>query len=155
MFWWSAIISKFPGIFYIYISLLLSSAEVAPPASELLSSGFSRKFSFCERLSVNLHTKCKKQNWDKSIFGEWSTHRRKCIYTAHLGGDVLQQFRFPDQSCYYQDKMSSRLSFNEMSNFSPDTKLRHSQDWRFSQSQSLRRLLLASSPDSLSHLRLY
>ena len=24
-----------------------------------------------------------------------------------------------------QDKMSSRLSFNEMSNFSPDTKLRH------------------------------
>ena len=93
-----------------------------------MSSGFSRKFSFCERLSVNLHTKCKKQNWDKSIFGEWSTHTRKCIYTAHLGGDVLQQFRFPDQSCYYQDKMSSRLSFNEMSNFSPDTKLRHSQD---------------------------
>ena len=93
-----------------------------------MSSGFSRKFSFCERLSVNLHTKCKKQNWDKSIFGEWSTHSRKCIYTAHLGGDVLQQFRFPDQCCYYQDKMSSRLSFNEMSNFSPDTKLRHSQD---------------------------
>ena len=42
--------------------------------------------------------------------------------------DLLQQLKFLTKVVITEDKMSSRISFNEMSNFSTDTKLTHTRE---------------------------